>query len=249
MMAPTLALDADGVVLAAGAAGGTRLRSALLAGRRGDPRRGSRAAGRGRPPRFTRRRARPPGAGFGRRVRARVCGLRGSRGSRHHFFGGVSASRRRRRGDPRRSGAARTCGPSRAPSRRTRIPGSRGSRGVPPPTVSRSGAAGGTNGLDRDADPLLAHAEIDSACGNLRSLSGLAARALDVACDLVDQRLPRSRTPARHGAAPRARRPAAGRRGRPRSRAGTPRRGARCRRSAGSSRSRRLRGVSPAAPA
>ena len=30
MMAPTLALDADGVVLAAGAAGGTRLRSALL---------------------------------------------------------------------------------------------------------------------------------------------------------------------------------------------------------------------------
>ena len=52
MMAPTLAFDADGLALAIGAAGGTRLRTALVQGvLAADPRRGldaaSRSSGRG----------------------------------------------------------------------------------------------------------------------------------------------------------------------------------------------------------
>ena len=49
MMAPSVALDGDGPALAIGAAGGTRLRTALVGGRRRDPRRGPRPSGRRRP--------------------------------------------------------------------------------------------------------------------------------------------------------------------------------------------------------
>ena len=82
MMVPSIALDGNGVALAAGAAGGTRLRSAPPAGRRGNPRRGPRAPGRRRPAAPPPRRlARPPGAGLrpGDDRRARVGRLRGPR--------------------------------------------------------------------------------------------------------------------------------------------------------------------------
>ena len=49
MMAPSLVARRRGLVLAIGAAGGTRLRTALVDRRGGDPRRGTRAAGGGRP--------------------------------------------------------------------------------------------------------------------------------------------------------------------------------------------------------
>ena len=79
MMAPTLALDADGVVLAAGAAGGTPTAERAARGRRRDPRRGSRAAGRNRSSaRSSGGRARPPRARLraGHDCGARVRGLR-----------------------------------------------------------------------------------------------------------------------------------------------------------------------------
>ena len=111
MMAPTLAFDADGLALAAGAAGGTRLRSALVQVVSG-------VLDEGLSPRDAVERPRlhsvgelvhlEPGfpeavpgaleaAGFA--VRAWP--------SRHHYFGGVSAvSRSGAAGDPRRSGSA-----------------------------------------------------------------------------------------------------------------------------------------------
>jgi len=112
MMAPSLALDEHGVALAVGAAGGTRLRSALLQVVAGildeglDPQ----AA-------VDRRRLHPAEAlvhlepGFGAATTAAL----GSAGfevrewpGRHHYFGGVSAvTRNGAAGDPRRSGAAR----------------------------------------------------------------------------------------------------------------------------------------------
>jgi gamma-glutamyltranspeptidase / glutathione hydrolase len=112
MMAPSLALDADGVALATGAAGGTRLRSALLQVVAGvldeglDPR----AA-------VDRPRLHPVASlvhlepGFGTET---VSALE-SAGfevrewpETHHYFGGVSAvTRNHAAGDPRRSGAAR----------------------------------------------------------------------------------------------------------------------------------------------
>lgn len=112
MMAPSLALDEHGVALAAGAAGGTRLRGALLQVVAGildeglDPQ----AA-------VDRPRLHPAGAlvhlepGFG----AETTGALESAGfdvrewpGRHHYFGGVSAvTRNGGAGDPRRSGAAR----------------------------------------------------------------------------------------------------------------------------------------------
>jgi gamma-glutamyltranspeptidase/glutathione hydrolase len=111
MMAPTLALDRDGLALAGGAAGGTRLLSALIQVVAGildeglDPQEA-----------VSRPRLHParglvhlePGfdeavpvaleaAGFG--VRAWP--------ARHHYFGGVSVvTRSGAAGDPRRSGAA-----------------------------------------------------------------------------------------------------------------------------------------------
>ena len=112
MMAPTLALDADGVVLAAGAAGGTRLRSALLEVVAGilDEGLEPQAA-------VDRPRVHPAGAlvhlepGFGPETVAalRSAGFKARTwDSRHHFFGGVSiVTQTAAAADPRRNGAAR----------------------------------------------------------------------------------------------------------------------------------------------
>ena len=112
MMAPSLALDENGVVLAAGAAGGTRLRSALLQVVAGvlDENLEPQAA-------VERPRLHRAGAlvhvepGFD----TETTGALESAGfdvrewpGRHHYFGGVSAvTRNGAAGDPRRSGAAR----------------------------------------------------------------------------------------------------------------------------------------------
>ena len=112
MMAPCLALDGDGVALAAGAAGGTRLRSALLQVVAGilDEGLEPQAA-------VDRPRLHPAGSlvhlepGFG----PETTGALESAGfevrawpTRHHYFGGVSAvTRNGAAGDPRRSGEAR----------------------------------------------------------------------------------------------------------------------------------------------
>jgi gamma-glutamyltranspeptidase/glutathione hydrolase len=116
MMAPSVALDAGGLVLAAGAAGGTRLRSALLQVLAGilDEGLAPQAA-------VTRPRLHPAAGivhlepGFEPEVSA---GLEEagyevrSWPSLHHFFGGVSvAGRAGSAGDPRRSGAALTLAP------------------------------------------------------------------------------------------------------------------------------------------
>jgi gamma-glutamyltranspeptidase/glutathione hydrolase len=112
MMAPTLALDSDGVVLGAGAAGGTRLRSALLQVVAGILDEGLETQDA-----VDRPRVHPAGtlvhleAGFGP---ATIAALESagfevrSWPSRHHYFGGVSVvTRTGAAGDPRRSGAAR----------------------------------------------------------------------------------------------------------------------------------------------
>jgi gamma-glutamyltranspeptidase/glutathione hydrolase len=112
MMAPTIALDGDGVVLAAGAAGGTRLRSALLRVVAG-------ILDEGLEPQdaVDRPRVHPAGTvvhlepGLGPETTAAL----ESAGfdvrmweSRHHYFGGVSVvTRESAAGDPRRNGAAR----------------------------------------------------------------------------------------------------------------------------------------------
>jgi gamma-glutamyltranspeptidase/glutathione hydrolase len=112
MMAPSLALDEHGVALAVGAAGGTRLRSALLQVVAG-------ILDEGLDPQVAVDRARlhPAGAlvhvepGFS----AETIAVLESAGfavrewpGRHHYFGGVSAvTRNGAAGDPRRSGAAR----------------------------------------------------------------------------------------------------------------------------------------------
>jgi len=112
MMAPSIALEADGVALAAGAAGGTRLRGALLQAVAG-------VLDEGLKPQAAvdRPRLHPAGSlvhlepGFG----AETIGALESAGFEvrewpgpHHFFGGVSAvTPNGAAGDPRRSGAAR----------------------------------------------------------------------------------------------------------------------------------------------
>jgi gamma-glutamyltranspeptidase/glutathione hydrolase len=111
MMAPTVALDRDGLSLAAGAAGGTRLRTALLGVVAGILDEGLPADAAVERPRFH---PAPevvnaePGVDahaldqleeLGRRVRRWP--------EQHHYFGGVSVvSRRGAAADPRRSGAA-----------------------------------------------------------------------------------------------------------------------------------------------
>ena len=116
MMAPSLALDGDGVVLAAGAAGGTRLRGALLQVVAGILEEGLEPQAAVSRPRLH------PAAGvvhlepgFEREVRA---GLEEAGydtrawSSLHHFFGGVSVvGRVGCAGDPRRSGAALALAP------------------------------------------------------------------------------------------------------------------------------------------
>jgi gamma-glutamyltranspeptidase/glutathione hydrolase len=115
MMAPSIALDPDGPVLAIGAAGGTRLRTALI---------GS-AAGilwEGLEPQAAIERSRfhpvanvvnaEPGVDESALAALEARGLLIRRWPlRHHYFGGVSALGRRGAGaDPRRSGAVRAPG-------------------------------------------------------------------------------------------------------------------------------------------
>jgi gamma-glutamyltranspeptidase / glutathione hydrolase len=112
MMAPTLALDDEGVELAAGAAGGTRLRSALLQVVSG-------VLDEGLDPQVAvdRPRVHPAGAlvhlepGYAPETVAAIesAGFEVREWeSRHHYFGGVSVvTRETAAADPRRSGAAR----------------------------------------------------------------------------------------------------------------------------------------------
>ena len=132
MMAPTVALDADGLALAVGAAGGTRLRTALVGVLGAVLHEGLTVQEAIDRPRFH------PAAGTvnaepgvdegwlealegrGRAVRRWP--------ERHHYFGGVSGIGRAGAGaDPRRSGAARTPGSSRGSTRRSHSGGTPGS--------------------------------------------------------------------------------------------------------------------------
>ena len=111
MMAPTIALDAEGLVLAAGAAGGTRLRTALLgvvSGVLDEELSPEQAVAR---PRFH---PSPdvvnaePGVDETALAALEAAGRTVRRWpSQHHYFGGVSVvSRTGAAGDPRRNGAA-----------------------------------------------------------------------------------------------------------------------------------------------
>jgi gamma-glutamyltranspeptidase/glutathione hydrolase len=111
MMAPTLVLDADGLALAGGAAGGTRLRTALLTAATG-------VLDEGLAPQeaVERPRAHPdaavvnaePGADEGGLAALEAAGRAVRRWpEQHHYFGGASLiARRGGAADPRRSGAA-----------------------------------------------------------------------------------------------------------------------------------------------
>jgi gamma-glutamyltranspeptidase/glutathione hydrolase len=114
MMAPTIAADREGLVLAAGAAGGTRLRAALLqsiAGVLDEGLRPQAAVARARLHRIGSAIHLEPGwsgetvdalAAAGYEVKTWP--------SQHHYFGGVSlVGRSGAAGDPRRSGAAVPC--------------------------------------------------------------------------------------------------------------------------------------------
>jgi gamma-glutamyltranspeptidase / glutathione hydrolase len=112
MMAPTLALDRDGLVLAGGAAGGTRLRTALVAVLAGILDEGLHPRAAVDRPRFH-----PAGTVVNAEPGVDEDGLAllEERGwtvrrwpARHHYFGGVSVvGRAGAAGDPRRDGAAR----------------------------------------------------------------------------------------------------------------------------------------------
>jgi gamma-glutamyltranspeptidase / glutathione hydrolase len=115
MMAPTLAFDADGLSLAAGAAGGTRLKTALLGVIAGVLDEGLSAVDAVARPRFH---PAPnvvnaePGVD---EAALQVLEARGRKVRRwpaqHHYFGGVSVvSRTGMAGDPRRNGAAASPG-------------------------------------------------------------------------------------------------------------------------------------------
>jgi gamma-glutamyltranspeptidase/glutathione hydrolase len=113
MMAPLLAFDGDGLSLAAGAAGGTRLRTALLSVVAGILDEGLAADAA-----VERARFHPapevinaePGVNEAALAQLEARGLEVRRWpARHHYFGGVSVvSRNGAAGDPRRSGAAST---------------------------------------------------------------------------------------------------------------------------------------------
>jgi gamma-glutamyltranspeptidase/glutathione hydrolase len=113
MMAPTLGLDADGLVVAAGAAGGTRLRTALLSVLAGILDEGLPAEEAVARPRFH---PAPDVVNAEPGVDETALAALESRGRKvrrwpapHHYFGGVSVvSRRGAAGDPRRNGAAAT---------------------------------------------------------------------------------------------------------------------------------------------
>jgi gamma-glutamyltranspeptidase/glutathione hydrolase len=113
MMAPTLAFDADGVCLAAGAAGGTRLKTALLGVIAAILDEGLSADEAVARPRFH---ASPTVLNAEPNVDEAALLELERRGrnvrrwpEQHHYFGGVSVvSRAGAAGDPRRSGAATT---------------------------------------------------------------------------------------------------------------------------------------------
>ena len=115
MMAPTLAFDRDGLLLAAGAAGGTRLRTALLGVIAGILDEGLSAADAVARPRFH---PAPEVVNAEPGVDEAALALLEERGrlvrrwpGPHHYFGGVSVvSRSGSAGDPRRNGAAATFG-------------------------------------------------------------------------------------------------------------------------------------------
>jgi gamma-glutamyltranspeptidase / glutathione hydrolase len=111
MMAPTLVHDSDGVALAAGAAGGTRLRTALLtvlAGLLDEDLEAYEAVARPRFHRVDGLANAEPGLPDEALSALRSCGLDVQVwDSRHHYFGGVSLiTRSGGAGDPRRDGAA-----------------------------------------------------------------------------------------------------------------------------------------------
>jgi gamma-glutamyltranspeptidase/glutathione hydrolase len=120
MMAPTLAFDGDGLELAIGAAGGTRLRTALLAVATAVLHDGLEMQAAVDLPRFH-----PagevvnaePGVDEAWLASLETAGRVVRRWpARHHYFGGVSAVGRRGGGaDPRRSGAVRPAPPERRP--------------------------------------------------------------------------------------------------------------------------------------
>jgi gamma-glutamyltranspeptidase/glutathione hydrolase len=111
MMAPTLVLDDDGLSLAAGAAGGTRLRTALLGVISGILDEGLSADSAVRRPRFH---PAPdivnaePGVDESALAELEARGRQVRRwDAQHHYFGGVSVvSRKGSAADPRRNGAA-----------------------------------------------------------------------------------------------------------------------------------------------
>ena len=112
MMSPTIALDAEGLVLAAGAAGGTRLRPALAQVLSGILDQDLSAAGGGRPSAAPLDGQRSSISSPGSR-RAAIVALEGEGydvrlwSELHHYFGGVSAvARAGAAADPRRSGSA-----------------------------------------------------------------------------------------------------------------------------------------------
>jgi gamma-glutamyltranspeptidase/glutathione hydrolase len=112
MMTPCLALDGDGVALAVGAAGGTRLRSALLqvvAGILDEGFEPQAAVDRPRVHPIGRLVHLEPGFGAETTAALESAGFEvRAWPSRHHYFGGVSAvTRNGAAGDPRRSGEAR----------------------------------------------------------------------------------------------------------------------------------------------
>jgi gamma-glutamyltranspeptidase / glutathione hydrolase len=115
MMAPTLAFDTDGLSLAAGAAGGTRLRTALLGVIAGVLDEGLSAADAVARPRFH---PAPDVVNAEPGVDEAALQVLEARGrtvrrwpTRHHYFGGVSVvSRTGMAGDPRRNGAAASPG-------------------------------------------------------------------------------------------------------------------------------------------
>jgi gamma-glutamyltranspeptidase/glutathione hydrolase len=117
MMAPTLALDRDGLVLAAGSAGGTRLRTALVTVLAGILDEGLEPQ-----PAVDRPRFHPAAGTINAEPGVDESGLAEleTRGwavrrwpERHHYFGGVSlVGRAGAAADPRRSGAVRTGSPA-----------------------------------------------------------------------------------------------------------------------------------------
>jgi gamma-glutamyltranspeptidase/glutathione hydrolase len=111
MMAPTLALDRDGLALAIGSAGGTRLRTALVgvaAGVLDERLKPTIAVERARFHRAGDTVNAEPGVDERALQQLESTGLRVRRwAAQHHYFGGVSlVARAGAAGDPRRSGHA-----------------------------------------------------------------------------------------------------------------------------------------------